>query len=210
MPPPRDRTGEVHGRLTVLRKSERRLYYWCRCECGTEKEIAQTSLAMGTSKSCGCLRREMVAAKNRTHGMSKTPTYSTWLAVKARCLDPNSIGYAHYGGRGITICDRWSASYEAFLADMGERPTGMTLDRIDNSRHYEPGNCRWATQSEQMRNTRVNRLLTFRGVTQSMAEWADAVGLSYPVLQSRLDQRGWSVERALTTPLLRQGRKTGT
>lgn len=143
----------------------------------------------------------MVRAKNTTHGMSQTPTYQTWQAMCRRCRDPNFIVYADYGGRGITVCRRWANSFEAFLEDMSERPSKRhSIERIDNARGYEPGNCRWATQTEQMRNTRASKFLTHEGATRTMAEWAECAGISYGALQCRISQ-GWSVTEALTTPV---------
>jgi hypothetical protein len=116
-----------------------------------------------------------------------------------RCRNANNSGYAIYGERGITVCPRWEV-FENFLADMGERPDGMTLDRIDNDGHYEPDNCRWATPSEQSNNRRDNRLITFDGVTTSIGAWEKRLGLPPNLVRSRL-AHGWSVEKALTTPV---------
>jgi hypothetical protein len=112
-----------------------------------------------------------------------------------RCTSPNNQNYAQYGGRGVTVCDQW-LTFANFLADMGDRPEGKTLDRIDNSKGYEPGNCRWATRKEQQRNRRSNRLLTHAGQTKTMAQWAEDLGVPYTRLQGRL-KMGWSVDRVL-------------
>ena len=117
-----------------------------------------------------------------------------------RCNNKNDTRYQWYGGRGITVCDRWS-KFENFLADMGERPEKMTLDRIDTNGNYCPENCRWATNKQQHRNKRSNRLLTHDGETKCVAEWAETVGISQGALASRIDVYGWSVEKALTTPV---------
>jgi hypothetical protein len=140
----------------------------------------------------------------RTHGHSKsnggrpTPTYESWVAMHTRCTNPKHPKFRLYGGRGITVCERW-ASFEAFLADMGERPKGTTLDRIDNDRGYERGNCRWATDSEQNSHRSNNHLVKFTGVTCTLAEWARRTGLLKSTIRMRLAS-GWDVERALTTP----------
>jgi len=116
-----------------------------------------------------------------------------------RCYNPNGTKYADYGGRGITVCDRW-LKFENFYADMGDRPEGMEIDRFpDNDGNYEPGNCRWATRPEQMRNTRANRMITFQGRTQCLTDWANEIGVGCSTICTRL-ARGWSLERALTTP----------
>ena len=128
-----------------------------RCDCGREVNVARASLARGTSKSCGCLRMN-AGSRTRTHGMSKTPTWVSWMSMKDRCLRPTNRCWMDYGGRGIVICQRWLESFENFLADMGERPEGMTLDRINVGGNYEPGNCRWATPTEQRRNARHAKL----------------------------------------------------
>ncbi len=137
----------------------------CRCTCGTEKEVRLDVLKSGNSKSCGCLRTEM--SKKRlvsyltTHGHAKSagrsPTYASWVSMRQRCFNKQQRRYSDYGGRGILICERWN-SFENFLADMGERPYGTSLDRIDNGGNYEPGNCRWVTCAEQNKNKRSTKL----------------------------------------------------
>ena len=128
-----------------------------------------------------------------------TPEYNSWQQMRRRCLDPTHPRFADYGGAGVEICARWRDDFAAFLADMGRRSPGLTLDRIDTRGHYEPGNCRWASYIEQNRNRRDNRRLTFNGETLAMVEWAERTGLSHKTIRSRL-QRGWSVEATLTLP----------
>jgi hypothetical protein len=134
------------------------------------------------------------------------PLYFIWSTMRRRCLNPKAPDFKHYGGRGITVCDAWATSFAAFVADIeaqiGGRPSSAhELDRIDNGRGYEPGNVRWSTRLEQVRNRRNTRFVTFDGVTRSVPEWADLVGLRHDTLYHRL-YSGWTVERALTTPLL--------
>lgn len=132
------------------------------------------------------------------HGMYGTPTYNVWALMLKRCRSQGRPDYARYGGRGITVCERWSR-FENFLADMGERPAGKTLDRIDNHGNYEPGNCRWATASEQCRNTRRNNNLTLNGVTRCATEWAELTGLPVSTIKVR-KRHGWPDVDALTAP----------
>lgn len=139
------------------------------------------------------------------HGMSRAPEYTAWRNMKRRCTDPDHPSWAYYGRRGIGYCDRWS-SFELFVADMGRRPSAShTLDRIDNDENYEPGNCRWATRSTQMSNTRSNRLLTHDGVTLTITAWAARLGLSTEALHYRL-RKGWPIERVLSPHKLKDGR----
>lgn len=173
----------------------------CRCDCGATLTVERCNLTSGNSKSCGCLRSEHVAEYPATHGATRggkrSRAHSSWHNMLQRCANPNNPKWADYGGRGITVCERWLNSFTNFLADMGEPPEGRTLDRIDNEGDYEPGNCRWATQRDQVRNRRTTRNLTFDGRTQSIAAWATELDLTYGTIRDRL-RRGWSVDRALT------------
>jgi hypothetical protein len=173
-----------------------------RCACGREKEVNRYTFRDGEARSCGCMTGAFISAKKRTHGQSigrETRTYRAWQAMRRRCYYVKHKNYLDYGGRGITVCDRWRESFESFLADMGDAPGEFTLDRIDNDGNYEPGNCRWVDQAEQKRNTRASHNVTYAGKTQCVAAWAEELGISYRTLMARL-VRGWSVERALTSP----------
>jgi hypothetical protein len=142
---------------------------------------------------------------NRKHGGHGTLTYARWKSMIQRCTDPAASNFKDYGGRGVTVCTRWRQSFDAFRTDMGECPDkSMTLDRIDNQRGYEPGNCRWASKAQQNQNRRSVLQLTHAGRTMNATQWADELGISANTLRSRL-RIGWSVERALTTPLGSQG-----
>ena len=161
-----DISGEKYGRLTAVSRTEHAgscAYWTCQCECGETCVVATSDLRSGHTRSCGCLRREIAPKASLTHGNTRgrrfSPTYVVWTAIKMRCLRASSPTYKDYGARGITVCDRWRDSFEAFLADMGERPSRKhSIDRINNSKGYEPGNCRWATQAEQVRNSRSCKL----------------------------------------------------
>jgi len=144
---------------------------------------------------------QVFSAARRTHGHSgDNRTYKAWKNMKDRCYNPRAISYPYYGGRGITVCEAWRDSFEVFLEDMGECPHDLSLDRIDNTAHYGPSNCRWATRIQQHRNKRNNHLVTFKNQTHCIAEWVEITGISRGTIRSRL-RRGWSVERVLTEPV---------
>jgi hypothetical protein len=140
---------------------------------------------------------------NRKHLMAGTSIYKTWCGFRKRCNDPGDKNYGNYGGRGITVCDRWNNSFENFYADMGSRPPGMTLDRRDNDGPYSPENCRWATKLEQTRNRRVTNFVTHQGITLPLPEWCERAGVDYETTHNRLFKHGWSLEKALSAPVRR-------
>jgi hypothetical protein len=150
------------------------------------------------SKSCGCLRDELTRVRNRKYSLADKREYLAWAGIKKRCFQINCKSYPNYGGRGITLCDEWRDNFAQFLADMGRCPDGHTIDRIDNDGPYRPSNCRWASRSTQNSNTRRNHYIEFNGERHTLAHWARSTGMKHTKLLRRL-QRGWSVERALTT-----------
>lgn len=190
--------GQRFGRLTVRGepvKLGRKRCVECLCDCGETASIIVSQLFSGGRTSCGCGRAERCAAigaKNVRHGAAKngtrSPTYLSWASMKQRCLNQNSTAYDRYGGAGISVCPEWIGAdgFKNFVADMGERPEGLTLDRIDNSLGYSPDNCRWADWRTQMRNRRVARMITYNGRTMCASEWAREVGTDRSNISRRL------------------------
>jgi hypothetical protein len=183
-----------YGRLTVIGNAKGG--WLCRCDCGAEKVVRTQALKSGSTQSCGCYQAA-VRTRARSHGMTHDPIYRLWVSMMDRCYRSNVPNFRFYGARGITVCERWH-TFQNFHADMGDRPEGTSLDRIDNSRGYEPENCRWSALTAQSRNTRRNRHLTLNGRTATVAEWSEITGLSPQTIASRL-RRGKSVEEALQT-----------
>lgn len=185
------------GRLTVTRLDGK--YAECLCVCGTSKIVLIRNLIKGSTTSCGCLHREIASRLRRTHGSTGSDTWKRWRSMINRCCMPNAKSYPEYGGRGIRICERWRDSLESFLEDMGECPgREMTLDRINFDGDYEPGNCRWATRTEQNRNSSRNRRISYKGENLCVSEWAERTGIKYRTILNRINL-GWTAEEALET-----------
>jgi hypothetical protein len=188
-----------YGRLEIIGTADKRnghIHMLCRCDCGTEKAISLYSLKKGATQSCGCYRKEK-GPGNKRHGLHASRTYKAWLSMRQRCLNSNNPTFKNYGGRGITIDPSWN-SFDQFLADMGEVPDGMSIERKDNDKGYGPDNCVWADRTTQSRNTRKCRQITHNGQTKTLVEWAEEHGINPTTLAKRLDT-GWESERALTT-----------
>lgn len=194
-------------RLTVIGESEPqkgKSAWMCRCKCGREKTVLATNLLRGKIRSCGCLAVEQgrrIGLLATKHGHYKTGTYHSYRAMLSRCYDPRNLAYPKYGAKGITVCQRWMDSFDNFLADMGERPEGTTLDRFPKTKwNYEPSNCRWATIEEQNRNRGdFNIFIEFQGRSLHIIEWSKETGLPINTLRKRLRNK-WSIDRMLTTP----------
>jgi len=179
-------TGQKFGRLTVVSRAgsnKGRATWDCICICGNRKIISGKNLLNGITRSCGCLCK---IGKKR-HGMAESPLYQTWCCMRTRCTNINKDNYRNYGDRGITVCERWD-KFENFYADMGDRPEGLTIERRDNSKGYSPENCKWATQKEQQRNRRNNRMIKYLGKTKCLAAWAEYLGISKGALGGRLNR----------------------
>ena len=212
-----DLTGQTFARLTVVAHAgKHRLggHQWrCECECGEVRIVRTAQLNNGTHRSCGCLSREVARSvclkrfadgfrlpkgATITHGKSQTATYASWCSMRQRCENPTAAHWQDYGARGIKVCERWQ-SFENFLADMGERPSGMSIDRIDNDGNYEPSNCRWATKKQQARNRRSSVMVTVNGRRETLAALAERSLVGYMTLRNRI-VKGWPPEKAMTTP----------
>ena len=208
--------GMTFARLTVTGPAEPVVYasgtklrWECKCVCGRMTIVDASALRRGRTRSCGCLMREIVAemarVRSHKHGRASrektAPEYHSWRSLLYRCTNPDSRAWPSYGGRGIAVCDRWQGEhgFENFFADMGPRPSGTTIDRIDNDKGYFKHNCRWATPLTQTRNRRCMPTLTVDGVTRLVCEWAEQLGVTSGCLLSR-HRAGWSDERIVKTP----------
>lgn len=192
-----DMSGQRFGRLVVLERSgvahAGHALWLCRCDCGTEVRSYGSHLRQGRVNSCGCLAVE--------HGMSGSRVYCIWRGMRGRCENPRDKRWSDYGGRGITVCERWR-SFSNFYADMGVPPDDFSIERIDNDRGYEPANCRWASRKEQQRNRRGNVVIELNGVALTLVEWSERLNIPYGRLQARA-YRGWPSERILLPVNLR-------
>lgn len=206
-----DLMGKVFTRLTVVEKVEtdKKGNHWkCVCSCGKELIVRGGNLTNNTTKSCGCYKndkfKELLDSGGgykfpKTHGFTGKLSKQVWDGMMARCYNPDLKQYHNWGGRGITVCERWH-TYENFALDMGEPPDGLKLERTDNNGNYTPENCIWATDIEQNRNRRNNRLLTYKGETKCVTAWAEELKVNPKTLYTRV-YLGWTDEQVLGTPL---------
>jgi hypothetical protein len=180
--------------LTDELKGGHRLWL-CLCDCGKPTKKTAWFLKNGRVKSCGCRTKSLISKSRTRHGETDTPTWKSWKSMLDRCDLKAHKSYADYGGRGITICDAWR-TYENFRSDMGERPYGMTLGRVDNSGNYEPSNCHWETYRQQARNRRSSRIIAHDGIVATLSEWSERTGLTGGTIWKRLNS-GWPVDQSL-------------
>lgn len=166
------------------------------------RKVFGGNLTSGRTDSCGCLRNEKTADRSKTHGLSHTRTYKIWWGMISRCYNKGNTSYPWYGAVGVTVCGRWrgTSGFENFLADMGEAPDRLTIERKLSSGNYTPDNCCWATAGEQAKNKRDTVMLTVDGVTKCMADWAREYGVALKTLWYRID-KGWPHDRAVKTPV---------
>lgn len=204
--------GQRFGRLIVLcpngKNKNGSLLYICRCDCGIEKTFKAYPLRDGNTKSCGCLNAEMRRLRATKHGHTSgknfgfkpSAEYQAWGSMIKRCENLKAAEYKNYGGRGITVCNEWRSSFEKFLADMGPRPVGTSLDRLDNNKNYSKENCAWRTRLEQVGNRRNTVRIVFNGETHTVSEWSQKTGIRANIIRARV-RKGWSPERLLTQPV---------
>ena len=195
MPKPKDLMGQRFGRLQVTRREESRTgrsVWQCQCDCGGTCTATTTDLTSGKTTSCKCIKSETAARNFTRHGKRNSKVYRTWSNIKQRCTNPRHVHYHRYGGRGITMDPRWIASFEAFLADVGEPPTNdHTIDRKENDTGYTKDNCHWVLNTAQQNNKSTNVTLTANGRTLTVTLWARELGVPPQTLFAR-KQRGWT------------------
>lgn len=200
MPALLDLTNQQFGQLTALYRVKNhggRVAWHCKCTCGRECDVRGYSLTSSHTVSCGCVAAERLADYRLKHGQARTRAYKIWVGMKGRCFNPDNTSYVDYGGRGITVCERW-LKFENFLADMGHPPSNTSIDRINNDGNYKPGNCRWATPSEQLNNRRNNVKVEYQGRTQTLTEWAEELGFNVDTLYARIVRYRWDINDAMT------------
>lgn len=202
----KDELGKVFNRLTVIGRFNSikgKARWLCRCSCGNELIVTGDSLRQGRVGSCGCFRKDHSKLAKLTHGMSGTSTYRSWQEMWIRCTDPSAISFQNYGGRGIKVDSRWE-QFENFFADMGVRPKGTSLDRIDNNADYSPENCKWSSKTEQARNKRNNVLVKYRGREQALAAWCEELNLPYSRTYNRIVIQKLDAANAFEKPFVKQ------
>lgn len=199
-----DLTGNRYGRLVVVEKTNKRQsgkpLWLCKCDCGNETLVLSYNLRSGKIKSCKCFQSETRIKTHKKHGMSKTRLYAIWCGIRERCNNPNSKAYCDYGSRGVKVCDEWDNDFVAFYEWAIENgySEDLTIDRINVNGDYEPSNCRWSDYENQQNNRRNNRLITYKGETHTMSDWAKIFGINYHTLATRLNRDKLSFEEAIS------------
>jgi hypothetical protein len=195
----KNRVGHTFGRLTVISRANnigKQTAWNCLCVCGNTKVVMSAHLHSGNTASCGCFRKEVAT----THGMTHTKTFRTWTHMRDRCYNKSDKRYNCYGGRGISVCDRWLDSFENFFTDMGEAPKNMSIDRINVNGNYCPENCRWATSEQQGNNTRTNHFLELGKERLTIAQWSRKTGIGTATIIKRI-ALGWPINDVLCKPV---------
>lgn len=202
-----DISGQRFGRLIAIRpdNSKRpakstRLYWLCKCDCGNYTVTSGVDLRKGKVRSCGCLHDELTSQRFYKHGQSGTKLNMVWLSMKQRCGNPHSKDFPNYGCRGIKVCRQWLNSFQSFYdwAMANGYHEGLSIDRINVDGNYEPQNCRWVSMKTQANNERKNHIISFKGETHTLSEWAEITGQTQSTLSARINNYGWPLERALT------------
>lgn len=200
MPPRLDLAAQRFGNYVAVSYAGGSSWH-CVCDCGTERTVLTSNLRKGHSTSCGCMKPAKSRAAATRHGLADTPIHRAWMSMRQRCQNPNDGAYANYGGRGISVCERWE-SFENFAADLGPLPRGYQIERNDVNGNYEPSNCRWATRVEQANNKRTSLRVSFNGKTQTVAQWAEEIGLKSRTLYYRIAISKMPLEEALSPTLM--------
>lgn len=216
LPKTMDLTGQRFGRLLVIKRNGtkgNKSTWLCKCDCGNSTLVTGSNLKAGTTKSCGCYRREYTSNTKGKHYQTKTRLYQIWCGIKERCFLNNTKTYEDYGGRGITICPEWLGEHGfenfakwAYSSGYDERKNGeeCSIDRIDVNGNYEPSNCKWSNKKEQMNNMRKNFRVEYKGKVKTLAQWVEELNLPYHTVYSRIKRWGWTVEKAFETPIRRK------
>lgn len=199
----KDLSKQRFGKLTVIQRAEgnyKRPYYFCKCDCGKTIILEGRKLSSGNTKSCGCLHKQQLIARNYKHGCRNTRLYAIWLNMKQRCSSSN-LRYKSWQGRGITVCSSWEKSFENFKAwaESNGYKENLTIDRINVNGNYEPSNCKWITKQEQQFNKTNTRYFEYKGQRKCLAEWAKLFAINKHTLYNRIYNLGWSIEKALNT-----------
>lgn len=212
---PDEMIGNTFNRLTILERryepKHRRTKFLCKCECGNECIVDRQKILSGHTKSCGCLQKEKTSKAKYIHGQAgvngknKSDLYRVWSSMKERCQNPNNKAYKNYGERGIVVCDEWQdfTIFNSWAKDTGYKK-GLTIDRIDNDKGYNPDNCRWATRTEQGRNKRNTIFIKHKGKEMPLVALAEKKSIKYRLLYDRLFSQGWDINKAVNEPVKRR------